>query len=125
MKNLLLSLILLFGQLYANQEWFNPTGKRARTIYYQGMHCSQTQGAKYTGSHGFISPTTGEHIVCDQSIDIIQDIWVKPEIDEVVPAPIKRDWQGLLFQPRNLIANVWQYAHESASRFSNHTHVYR
>lgn len=118
-KLVLLLLVTFFGDLNA-KKWINPTGKKVRTIFYQGMNCSQTQGSKYTGDHGFISPTTGEHIVCDKSIDIIQDIWVKPEIDEVLPAPVSRDWYTLLFKPRSLLANVWQYSHEYFSGRSNY-----
>ncbi len=118
-------LSLLVASNVCAQEWVYPTGEKAITIFYQSMNCSQTQGAKYTGKHGFISPTTGEHIVCDKSIDIIDDLWVEPEIDEVVPAPTNRSWKSLCLQPRNLIKNLWQYAHETISRISHYIHGIR
>lgn len=101
------------------QEWVNPSGKKVWTVFYQGMNGSQTQGAKYTGSHGFISPTTGEHVICYKAIDIVKDIWVKPEIDEVIPAPTKRNWSSFMLHPQALMYNMWQSSHELIATLSN------
>lgn len=64
-----------------DNKWFE-TEIQCHTIYYQGMSCSQIQMAKYTGNVGFIA-TTGEHIVCPKSIDIIHNPFIGQEIDEV------------------------------------------
>jgi hypothetical protein len=66
-----------------------------KTVFYQGVLASQTQAAKYTGSRGFIA-TTGEHVISSKAIDIIADVWVKPEIDEIVPlAYHNQGWFGI------------------------------
>lgn len=100
------------------QEWVYPANKDVKTIYYQGMHASQTQAAKYLGSRGFISPTTLEYVVSNKSIDIVNDVWVKPEIDEVVPAPLNRKWSSV----RALVPNMWAKAHELISKLANRFH---
>lgn len=116
-----LSFIFLFiFTASRSQEWVYPNGKNVKTIYYQGMNASQTQAAKYMGSRGFLSPTTLEHVVGSKSIDIINDVWVKPEIDEVVPGVLKRKWMGLLLQPRLLFPNLWAKTHELVSGLSNY-----
>ena len=121
MKQLLLVWVSLFLSVtLCAQEWINPSSKNVKTVYYQGMSSSQTQAAKYTGPQGFISPTTGEHIACTKSINIVKDVWVAPEIDEVIPAPARRNWISLVMQPRALVYNVWQRSHEIISGISNH-----
>ncbi|HEV2917163.1 MAG TPA: hypothetical protein VGW78_05480 [Candidatus Babeliales bacterium] len=70
--------------IYAQDPWINPKDIDVKTMFYQGMFSSQTQAAKYTGSHGFIA-TTGEHVVCNKAIDVIEDVYIKPEISEVCP----------------------------------------
>lgn len=82
--------------------WINPHSNTVQTVFYQGMNTAQTQGAKYTGDHGFIA-TTGEHVVNKHGIDVIQNIFVKPEIDEVLPAsnaPFK--WSHVTIHPKAL-----------------------
>ena len=116
---LLSCLVFLMSGIQA-REWVNPTGRKISTIYYQGMNSSQTQGSKYTGGHGFISPTSGEHVVCNKAIDIVQNLHVNPEIDEVLPAPSYRNWKKLLLQPSQLITNLWQCSHESVARISHY-----
>jgi len=115
----IVSIFLLLSVSLQAQEWINPSQKKVWTVFYQGMNGSQTQGAKYTGLRGFISPTTGEHVICTKAIDVIKDIWVNPEIDEVIPAPMKRNWMALMLQPKALIYNVWQRSHELISGLSN------
>lgn len=108
----------LFVSLFA-QEWENPADRKVMTVFYQGMNSSQTQASKYTGSKGFISPTTGEHISCDNAINIVQNIWVKPEIDEVIPAPTARNWKQIIWSPTSLMGNLWQCTHETVSRLAH------
>ena len=118
---LYVSLLYCSFSLFACQkdtDWFNPTGKEVFALYYQGMNASQVQAAKYMGDRGFISPTTGEHIVCTQSIDILPNVRVKPEIDEVLPAPKSRSWSTIL---KNPLLTLWQKSHEVISRFVNGT----
>ncbi|CAN5137919.1 hypothetical protein BH09DEP1_BH09DEP1_3570 [soil metagenome] len=103
-----------------SEEWIEPNGKNVKTVYDQGMNASQTQAAKYMGSRGFISPSTLEHVSTDKSIDIINDVWVKPEIDEVIPGALNRKWMALLLQPRLLLPNVWRKTHEFVSSWANH-----
>ncbi len=119
MKRKIFFALVAFSSLLPGEEWIHPGFKKVFTVYYQGMNNSQTQGAKYTGQRGFISPTTGEHVVCSKSIDIINQIWVKPEIDEVVPAPTQRDWNSLMLQPKAFLYNIWQRSHEIATGFGN------
>lgn len=84
-KFLSLSCLFLMTQsvVYAGQDWINPTGRDIQTIFYQGLGESQTQLSKYVGPRGFIA-TTGEHVVCQRGIDIIERPFVGREIDEVV-----------------------------------------
>jgi predicted esterase len=56
--------------------------RKTSTIYYQGMHSSQAQLAKYTGEYGFIA-TTGEHVVTRQSIHTVLNPFLGQEIEEV------------------------------------------
>lgn len=52
-----------------------------KTIFYQGVYNSQVQLAKYL-SNGFIA-TTGEHVSCDKSLDLIIQPFIGNEIDEI------------------------------------------
>lgn len=115
-----LSLLLFTFTITTSQEWVYPSNKNVKTVYYQGMNASQTQAAKYMGSRGFLSPTTLEHVISDKYIDIINDVWVKPEIDEVIPGALNRKWLALLKQPRLLLPNVWRKTHEFISGWANH-----
>ncbi len=91
--NRILSKFLLFSILiplscFAQVEWINPSDKIVQTIYYQGMTNSQAQAAKYMGPGGFVA-TTGEHVVCDKAIVVIQNLYIGQEIDEVrIKAPL-------------------------------------
>jgi hypothetical protein len=67
--------------------WVHPTMHDVRTIYYQGVNASQAQVSKYTGSRGFVA-TTGEHIVCKQGFDVIENPFIGKELDEVSPKKI-------------------------------------
>ncbi len=119
MNRFLTAIFSIFFSFYIQaQEWVNPSGKEVKTIFYQGMSSSQTQAAKYTGLHGF-KATSGEHVYSTKAIDIIKDVWVKPEIDEVNLAPIKRNWKSLFFQPKNLAYNMWQRGLELISGTAN------
>ena len=62
--------------------WVHPDSRDVRTIYYQGVNASQAQVAKYTGSRGFTA-TTGEHVVCAQAIDVIENPFIGKELDEI------------------------------------------
>ena len=117
---LFLSLTCILSSTAYAQEWIYPSNKNVKTIYYQGMNASQTQAAKYMGSRGFISPTTLEHVINDKYIDIINDVWVKPEIDEVIPGALNRKWLALLMQPRLFLPNLWRKTHEFVSGWANH-----
>lgn len=80
--------LFLFSNMHSmttQTKWVIQEGSRpVKTIFYQGMLASQVQAVKYMGPDGFIA-TTGEHVACDKAIDIIADVWVKPEIDEICP----------------------------------------
>jgi hypothetical protein len=86
----------------ATETWFHPTNKNVQTIYYQGMGESQTQCAKYTGRRGFIA-TTGEHVICPNGIDIIENPFIGREISEVIPAHIV---QGKFALSQKIVAAV-------------------
>jgi len=64
------------------EKWIIPN-EDIKTIYYSGLSCSQTQGAKYCGLNGFIG-TTGEKIQCGFSIPVISSIFIGKEIDQVI-----------------------------------------
>lgn len=89
MKNIFLIFIFLFFAELNCQEWISPKGINACVIYYQGSGDSQAEASGYMINRGFKSPTTGEKIICNKGIDIIQDIWVAPELSEVVLAARK------------------------------------
>lgn len=89
MKNIFFILISLCFVGLNCQEWISPKGVNASVIYYQGSGNSQVEGSGYMVNRGFKSPTTGEYILCEKGIDIIQKIWVDPELPEVVLAARK------------------------------------
>ena len=86
MKNISVILVFLCFVELNCQEWVSPKGINACVIYYQSSGNSQAEGSQYMVNRGFISPTTGEYIVCNKGIDIFQNIWVDPELEEVILA---------------------------------------
>lgn len=131
MKKSLLVLVLLSIQLsfamYSseqksdstqNSNWNLPHNQIVPVLYYQGMTESQTQCAKYTGDHGFMS-TTGEHVVCSKSIDVMLTPYIGVEIDEVQPqVPFSTLWQNRM-NPLNLVKASYYYAHYLANQKRN------
>lgn len=131
MKTLLLVLVLLSVQSSLamqrfesesdsaqNSFWKLPSHQVVPTLYYQGMFSSQTQCSKYTGGHGFVS-TTGEYVVCSNSIDVIHTPYIGVEIDEVQPqVPFSTLWQKRM-NPFNLIKALYYYTHYLASQRQN------
>lgn len=131
MKKLLLVLVLLIVQsslamqyfesesYYAqNSSWKLPSHQVVPTLYYQGMNSSQTQCSKYTGCHGFVS-TTGQDVVCRNSIDVIHTPYIGIEIDEVQPqVPFSTLWQKRM-NPFNLIKALYYYTHYFVSQRQN------
>lgn len=88
MENILLTIGILYWLNIINaSEWVIPSGRDAVVIYYQGAGNSQVEASQYI-QHGFISPTTGEYIKAQQGINVIKELWVDPEIPEVVLASI-------------------------------------
>mmetsp|Transcript_8074 Transcript_8074/g.8942 ORF Transcript_8074/g.8942 Transcript_8074/m.8942 type:complete len:322 (-) Transcript_8074:38-1003(-) len=63
-------------------EWITP-GEAPFTVFYQGIFCSQTQLAKYTGPKGFIS-TAGDTVVCKNGIETVYKPFVGKEIDTII-----------------------------------------
>ncbi|OAI48781.1 hypothetical protein AYO45_04150 [Gammaproteobacteria bacterium SCGC AG-212-F23] len=68
-------------------NWTVPNGASFRTIYYQGMSCSQTQMAKYIGSE-VITTTTGQTLSCSgrngfQPINVVYKPFIGKEIQDV------------------------------------------
>lgn len=106
--------------------WVHPASKNVQTIFYQGMNNSQTQGAKYTGTHGFIA-TTGEHVVNPYGIDVIQNIYVKPEIDEVIPAStLPLTWSDISLYPKSIFYAACKRMCHMGARYAHYhygTHV--
>lgn len=131
MKKLLLVLVLLSVQLSLamqlfesesdsaqNSYWKLPSHQVVPTLYYQGMFSSQTQCSKYTGGHGFLS-TTGQHVVCQNSIDVIHKPYIGLEINEVQPqVPFSTLWQKRM-NPFNLIKALYYYTHYLVSQRQN------
>lgn len=98
-------LLLVFFKIPCG-EWVT-TGKEVKTIFYQGILASQTQASKYTGTRGF-KGTTGERIVCEKAIDVIGDVFVKPEIDEIVPLTYEeyKNLDSLFINPITQISGI-------------------
>jgi hypothetical protein len=104
--------------LVQSSPWHVPSHQIVPTVYYQGMFCSQAQCAKYTGDRGFLS-TTGEHVVCANSIDVIHTPYIGVEIDEVQPKiPFAMLWQHRV-NPLNLLTALYYYTHYLVSQMQN------
>jgi hypothetical protein len=119
-----LTAFCLWGSSFAcasqHEKWTNSTDIPVQTIFYQGMGGSQTIGAKYTGKHGFIA-TTGEQVININGIDIIQNLYAKPEIDEVIPAStIPSKWPGLRALPKALLQTAYTKVFHWGTRFANY-----
>jgi hypothetical protein len=82
---------------------WTSTGNQTKTIFYQGLNCSQVQAAKYVGVNGFIS-TTNEHISCTDSLPFIRELFIGKEIDEVIPKSVSS------------FNSIWNFAHFLQSR---------
>lgn len=109
--------------LISNEDiWINPGQKNVRTVFYQGMFSSQTQGAKYTGSRGFTA-TTGELVTNPHAIEVIQHLYVKPEIDEIIPAstqPLK--FSDISLHPKVIFYGLCRQLAHRASRYAHHSY---
>ncbi len=77
-----LSMLIITNRIFAKCEWFHPTHQDVRTIYYQGVHASQAQVSKYTGTRGFIA-TTGEYVICKKGFDVIENPYIGTELEEI------------------------------------------
>ena len=59
----------------------NNESNKTQTIYYQGITESQTQLARYV-ANGFTA-STGETVICKSAINVINDPFLGPEIQDV------------------------------------------
>ncbi len=108
--------------LSSENTWVNPKQKNVRTVFYQGMFSSQTQGAKYTGSHGFIA-TTGEQVINQEGLDVIQHLYVKPEIDEIIPASTKPfRFSDISLHPKVIFYGLCSRFAHVASRYAHRSY---
>lgn len=107
MVRYLLLLFTIFSSAIA-QEWVNPTGNIVQTIFVQGMMDSQKQCAKSCGPKGMIA-TTGEHVVCPESIELIQNPYIGKELDEIILA---HDNRYAWYNPLAYIGMVQQWGFE-------------
>lgn len=98
-----------------NGQWICPKGD-AWTIYFQGAGESQVEGSGYMKGSHFISPTTGEYIFAQKGINVIKNIWVDPELNEVIPAQREECWLTKTVQPfRTFYQNMIRKSYEAAA----------
>lgn len=81
---LLLLTSILCGSSHAS-EWTRPK-KPVKTVFFQGVLCSQIQASKYCGPKGFTA-TTGEHVICPNALDLIYDPYIGSELEEIILNP--------------------------------------
>lgn len=111
MKLLLSIMISLMPAILYSMEW-TKIPENVQTIFYQGMLASQTQAAKYTGTHGFIA-TTGEHVSAPTiNFDVIQHACIGREIKEVAPEQKKLS----SLNPRNWYSKTWNWLNRHFSK---------
>jgi len=114
-----LALFCVFNLSGQEVGWANSTSIDAQTVFYQGMFSSQTQAAKYTGPCGFIA-TTGEKVVNGKGIITIQNLHVKPEIDEIILAPRKSiGWSDLTINPLAMLYGLGKRISYFATKRAN------
>ena len=119
-KTFLSALFVIPFACASEQDKWTNSAIPVQTIFYQGMGGAQTMGAKYTGKHGFIA-TTGEHVVNPHGIDLIQNLYPKPEIDEVIPASnAPFAWPGLRALPKALLQTAYTKVFHWGTRFAHY-----
>ncbi len=101
---------------FQSPDWVNPTGENVLTLFFQGMMDSQKQCAKFRGEKGMIA-TTGEHVVCPNSKELIYNPYIGKELDEVL---LKNDIRYAWYHPLSCIGTLQEWGFQKQRESYNY-----
>jgi hypothetical protein len=110
------TLLLSSYAFVAAQDWFNPTGENVQTVFFQGMMDSQKQCAKFCGENG-MNATTGEHVTCPNSTELIYHPYIGKELDEII---LENDVRYAWYNPLSYIGILQRWGFQKQRQRYNY-----